>query len=83
MHFFIIKQQNIMEEIVEVRFYQWYVRKWDNAFFYCEKIEDKYVEGHGFINNEFEAELHFERPYFENEFTPTDVEYIMDYFDED
>ena len=31
---FIIKQQNIMEEIVEVRFYQWYVRKWDNAFFY-------------------------------------------------
>ena len=55
-----------MEEIVEVRFYQWYVRKWDNAFFYCEKIEDKNIEGHGFINNEFDAELHFERPYFEN-----------------
>lgn len=36
-----------MEEITTPELKKWYVRKWDNAFFYCEVIEDKYVEGNG------------------------------------
>ena len=48
-----------MEEIVEVRLYQWYVRKWDNAFFYCEKIEDKRLELCKYFYNTLEKDYYY------------------------
>lgn len=68
-------------ELVEVKLKTWYVREWDKAFFYCELIEDKYVEGHGFINDEFCSFLHFERGQFDLEWKIINGEDIEDYFD--
>ena len=70
-----------MEERTTPQLKQWFVREWDNAFFYCETIEDKYIEGHGFINNKFDGLLHFDRLYFSEEFKETTYEFIEDYFD--
>ena len=70
-----------MEERTTPQLKQWFVREWDNAFFYCETIEDKYVEGHGFINNKFDGLLYFDRLYFSWEFKETTYEFIEDYFD--
>lgn len=70
-----------MEERTTPELKKWFVREWDNAFFYCETVEDKYVEGHGFIDNQFDGFLHFDRLYFSEEFKKTTYEFIEDYFD--
>lgn len=72
-----------MEEIAEVHLNTWYIREGGKKdFFYCTKIEDKFVEGHGFINHEFDDFLHFERGLFESEWKICTGEFITDYFDE-